>query len=575
MRVNSNTIAFSLLIISACVFGSTLVGCPSHGSFASHEDASFHVIESENPAPQQTAAEPDNAKPRHAKPPVAPPSKQPDDPIQMTFARKGRLRLQPQPWQTKPAPPIDYLLYDLKKFYGNYDYRNELAATRDALIGGGGEFVPRLCRAASEHNRYTYYVRREIVSILGEIGDASAVEPLMEIIANPNGPAEAAAQALMEIGQYDVQRIIRLLDSPDLSVQRNALRALEFLGDETAVEPLIRTLERDDPGTLTCAARTLSRMGDRRAVEPLIRVLNSRNPENATHLNEVDLIARALADLGDQRAVEPFQLALKRYPNRSLIDCLEKLKKPHVVDTAVQLTDSERPRDEEITDRDVRRVPTLIGALYPGNTPASWSAARELGRIRDPRAIAPLILNLGVEDQFVTMCYLKIDGCEMVTRRRTLLEQSPIETALAKIGGPAIAPLLPILKKPKHPARFGAIRVVARLQAREASDPLLKLLLDPFVDFETFRLVIAALGEVGDGKAVYPLLQIVAFSPDADDQELAQHPAATAIGRIGLDAIDPLIAALDDEDQAIRKAAAALLKEIGEPRALAALTKSE
>jgi HEAT repeat protein len=135
---------------------------------------------------------------------------------------------------------------------------------------------------------------------------------------------------------------------------------------------------------------------------------------------------------------------------------------------------------------------------------------------------------------------------------------------LLQIGGPSVKPLLRELDGPRSNARCGAIRVLGRLRDRRAVEPLIRALGDG--DKEIRILAAAALAEIGDGRSVLPLLEIAAQSRAADTAA-----AAEALWALGLEAIDPLITALDHENEKIRRSAADALTAMGEPRALEAV----
>jgi HEAT repeat protein len=223
-------------------------------------------------------------------------------------------------------------------------------------------------------------------------------------------------------------------------------------------------------------------------------------------------------------------------------------------------------------------VPPLIEELDAGDAvkgsrkilysqrlePAVEEAISALGKIADPRAVGPLIELLARQKQEWTS---HVDGpghSGPVTRRRTFWESTSVEKALIQIGGPSVRPLLDELEGSRYNTRCGAIRVLGRLRDRRAVEPLVRALDDQ--DKEIRVLAAAALAEIGDGRAVRPLLEMVGppWGPDS-------WAARDALSTLSLDAIDPLISALDDDNHRIRQHAAEALREIGEPRALDAI----
>ncbi|HVP93830.1 MAG TPA: HEAT repeat domain-containing protein [Methanoregulaceae archaeon] len=170
----------------------------------------------------------------------------------------------------------------------------------------------------------------------------------------------------------DVRGLIRALTSDDINIQYNATEALGELGDPFAITALIHVLTVDRYSAIRWkAAEALARIGEP-AVDPLVSVLDNRNEDVRWKA------AIALGDIGDPRAVEP------------LIHLLGDVD-PYVRGRAAYaLSLIGQPA-----------VPVLIRVLEQGTAEAKAAAVASLGRINDPRAIAPLIRALGGEDERV------------------------------------------------------------------------------------------------------------------------------------------------------------------------------
>ena len=77
------------------------------------------------------------------------------------------------------------------------------------------------------------------------------------------------------------------------------------------------------------------------------------------------------------------------------------------------------------------------------------------------------------------------------------------------------------------------------------------------------------LGEIGDARAVEPLIAMLTENP-------YESNVMRALGDIGdARAVEPLVAMLKYEDWSVRKAAAEALEKIGDPQAVAALEERE
>jgi HEAT repeat protein len=160
-------------------------------------------------------------------------------------------------------------------------------------------------------------VRDNAAKALGEIGDARAVQPLMETLnswedlkfvpfSNIGSLAveASAAEALGKIGKPAVEPLIEVLKVAKKHIRKGAALALGKIGDERAVEPLIEALRDEELGVRMDAAEALGKIGEP-AVELLIQAL--KDEDSDVRYNA----AVALGKIGDERAVEPLTQALK------------------------------------------------------------------------------------------------------------------------------------------------------------------------------------------------------------------------------------------------------------------------
>ncbi len=133
---------------------------------------------------------------------------------------------------------------------------------------------------------------------------------------------------------------------------------------------------------------------------------------------------------------------------------------------------------------------------------------------------------------------------------------------LSRIKDPGSAQaLLPLLEHPDSNIAQAAIEALGALRAREAVPGLIRLLdADLWLQFAA----VAALGEIGDPRAVQPLLETIS-------NEMLAEPAVDALARIGSpDALPRLLSLLADQDRlplrdGVLKACAAILDAHGAP----------
>jgi HEAT repeat protein len=176
----------------------------------------------------------------------------------------------------------------------------------------------------------------EVITALGQFGDARAIDPLIIILKGP----------------YSV-------------LSENAAKALGKIGDARAVEPLITVLKNHYPYVRKAAAEALGQIGDRGAIASLIATLKDSDKE----LREVTAVA--LGEIGDERAIEPLISTLK--------DNYHEVR----FAAAVSLVKIGMPAVEH-----------LIAALKDAYRDVRWSAAYALGQIGDVRAMKPLMAAL-------------------------------------------------------------------------------------------------------------------------------------------------------------------------------------
>jgi len=258
--------------------------------------------------------------------------------------------------------------------------------------------------------------------------------------------------------------------------------------------------------------------------------------------------AEALGELKDARAVEPLIGALKdRYTDvrKAAAEALGKIGAPAVELLIAALKDKRM-------DRYVHEA-----------------AAEALGKSGDARAIEPLIAALKDEDTDVRRYATK---------------------SLGEIGIPAVELLIAALKDEDRVVRRGAVKTLGELKDARAVEPLIAVLKDK--NKYVREAAAEALGNLMDARAVEPLIGALK-DKDADVCRKAaetldkigwkpgQNEAGAAywIGkrdweeciRIGVLAIEPLIAVLKDRDWCVRKAATEALGKIGDARAIESL----
>ena len=196
----------------------------------------------------------------------------------------------------------------------------------------------------------------------------------------------------------------------------------------------------------------------------------------------------------------------------------------------------------------VLKLSQLAGALRrKGNTPETYAAVLELGRIGTPRAIEVLVQALGRRDGVARSAARELGRLQAERAVRPLVNlladaevnQSAAE-ALVQLGGKAVSTLMETLRSESPAARRLAATALGDIGDRAAVEPLVQLLRDD-PDWAVRTAAAAALGQLKDGRAIWALVNTLKLRDEvfperqAAVQEL-REAAKLALRRIG----DPL-----------------------------------
>jgi HEAT repeat protein len=139
----------------------------------------------------------------------------------------------------------------------------------DAVLAQG-EMAREMAERMVEDPRW--YVVRNGVALLGEIGGEEAVSHLTTTLANEDPRVrKETVLALAKIGGGDASALLLgMLDDPDLEVRTKSCWAVGVLKVERALKPLLRLLDKDGSERVqTQCLEALGHIGDPGAV-PLI-----------------------------------------------------------------------------------------------------------------------------------------------------------------------------------------------------------------------------------------------------------------------------------------------------------------
>jgi len=315
-----------------------------------------------------------------------------------------------------------------------------------------------------------------------------------------------AAQTLGELGdRRAVQALLDSLDDSSHWVRIVAAEALGQIGDQEATKTLMITLDDDSVWVRRACVVALGQIGDERAIPPLVnRLLDPPNSEWPEELR--DAIAKALGAIGE--------LALQ----------------------------------------------TLIYALDDPDPWVKCAAARALGHIGDPSAIAPL---------------------SDLTKSEHSVVRSAATQALAQIVD--VRAVRAALAASEAPRTFWKLMALKEI-GESTRDQLQELLDDP--DAHIRAQAAEVLSRLGEATSIEPL----AFALQAKVQtDLKQEPVGrretqeSAMQRGAAQSptmpeksngISPLLAALHDPIAEVRLAATEALGKLGDTSAIPALSQA-
>jgi HEAT repeat protein len=432
------------------------------------------------------------------------------------------------------------LVFTIEDVTERLDIEHQLAtALRDADAASRLRAIERLAALSpveglgplpSAMGDEDWQVRRSAVRALAGRRDPGLVDALVSALREGHRDFSVLSSALQLLSMTGVDltaSLIDLLQHPDPDLRIQAALALGTQSGPGAVEALLAALHDSDMNVRFHAIEALGKLNPSAAVEPLAAIAESHDfflafpaLDALSRINDAsvalrilplladelvgDQAAEALGQIGDEDAVAPLGAALDRPHSSpaSIVDALTGIHRRYAEMFAGGAEHIEELARAAISPAGALRVIEAAGR-------ASGSSLRQfvtlLGWLRGAdveRALAHLIGRPGAQSE--------------------LLE------AIVRFGAPMVD------------------RLIAHLDSEDAASR---------------RAAALALGRIGDGRAVAPLIPLL----EEDDRELVTV-AAAALARLGdRRAFEPLLALLGDADPGVRQAAIGALNSIGHP----------
>ena len=201
---------------------------------------------------------------------------------------------------------------------------------------------------------------------------------------------------------------------------------------------------------------------------------------------------------------------------------------------------------------DTRAVKSLVNALRDDYWPVRHAAASALGKLGGTRAVEPLIAALRAEDthQAGAAVPVRFGYTDFPGLHDSWTVRRAIVIALGNLGDArAVAPLVAALRDDRKWVRGYAAEALGKLGDARAVDPLIAVLTDQ--DSFVRATAAAALDRLG-------------WRPDSGATEAAYWVATEHWGKsASTGVIAPLLSVLNDDDPAIRGVVAATLADVG------------
>ena len=392
------------------------------------------------------------------------------------------------------------------------------AATALGELGDSNMLRPLLDQLEAQHKE----VRRHVATALGELGDGRALSHLLKALQDEDGTvlcavAEALGKLNLDAGAFPT--LLDALKSSHRNVPCYAAAALRKLGTHH-IPSLLGALKDKDEKVRRYVATALGEIGDTRALPNLLGLYQDERAIVRSH------IATALGKLGDEKAL------------------------PHLLDAL---------QDEDYW---VRR-----------------SAASALGELGNSTAVPPLLKTLTDKKPSV---------------------RSATAGALGKIGdADALPGLLQALEDPKYDVRRRVVVALGEIGDVKAVPHLVHILQDQYESEYVIAAVATALGKLKHEAAVNPLIHRLndefnnvvkaahtALKGFKMHQEVpllraalqATNPAIRLFAQVALQqgffeyypynqeyhkVTEPLIQALQDENNNVRLSVIRILGELG------------
>lgn len=214
-----------------------------------------------------------------------------------------------------------------------------------------------------------WYVRANAAQALGCLEDSKAAQALVDLICADNNVFMLAAKALKNINDnQSKERLANALLDDDPGVRRRAMEALNLLDNSYMIDFLMDSIQSNDRDVSHKAAQTLRQVDDVRIIERLQAILNKKS------------------DIHIHRVAEPVLQEIRNRYTRSLLDALNNRESQ-----IGKIAESYCKNDPDLSALSGSHLEDAVTMLI----------IRDLGRLGDCSSVEPLLALRGQQNTFI------------------------------------------------------------------------------------------------------------------------------------------------------------------------------
>ncbi len=345
-------------------------------------------------------------------------------------------------WRMR-EPPIDALFAVLKE--SDPAARASAALALAEVCREGRVPVPLKRLVAAMEDAHAP-VRENLVQAISRVPARERADPLIAALKDPDARVRRAAVAGLALFRGDApvrEALLAAAQDGDHEVRLTVITALSGAADDRVVDLFLAALKDGRPDIRQAAARSLGATRAARALAPLEAALS--DPDAGVRAT----VARALAESAGRAAVPALVAALRDADanvRREAASALADIGDPAATEPLIAAMGDESGHVRWMAARglarfgDTRALEPLIAALTDHDGVIREEAAEGLARLADPRAVPALVEALKPDYSRSGLRPIDVNEPARQVKDR-------VAAALAKIGTPAIDPLIVLLEQ--------------------------------------------------------------------------------------------------------------------------------